>query len=182
MTKSYFQPLAEKYNKTLPDEVREYLHERGLDDGVIERHLLGWNGYRIAIPIFNREGEVGFFKLAKLPQDTRPGPKIMASPGAYAELYGWEVIKQQPSEVIICEGEFDRLVLETNGFQAITSTGGAGSFRPEWANEFMAIPRVYTCFDRDDAGRRGALRVVQMIAHAKLVELPEEVGDGGDVT
>src|SRR5438105_3180469 len=77
MNASYFQPLAEKYNKALPDEVREYLHERGLDDDVIERHLLGWNGHRITIPIFNREGEVVFFKLAKTPQDTLPGPKIM---------------------------------------------------------------------------------------------------------
>ena len=131
MNASYFQPLAEKYNKALPDEVREYLHERGLDDDVIESHLLGWNGHRITIPIFNREGEVVFFKLAKTPQDTLPGPKIMASPGASAELYGWDVLKKHPSQVIICEGEFDRLVLETNGFQAVTSTGGAGSFRPE---------------------------------------------------
>jgi DNA primase len=182
MDKSYFQLLAEKYHTTLPDEIRAYLHDRGLDDDVIERHLLGWNGYRITIPIFNREGEVTFFKLAKHPLDTRPGPKIMASPGANAELYGWEVLKEQPSQVIICEGEFDRLVLETNGFQAVTSTGGAGSFRSEWAAEFKSIPHVYVCFDRDDAGRRGALRVARMIPHAKLVELPQEVDDGGDIT
>jgi DNA primase len=73
-------------------------------------------------------------------------------------------------------------VLETRGFQAVTSTGGAGSFRHEWAEEFKPIPRVFICFDRDEAGRRGALRVARMIPHAKLVELPHEVGDGGDIT
>lgn len=182
MIQNYFTPLAEKYHKVLPDEARDYLHERGLDDGVIDRHLLGWDGHRITIPIFNREGDVVFFKFAKAPHDPLPGPKIVASRGSYPELYSWEVLKEQPSRVIICEGEFDRLVLETHGFQAVTSTAGAGGFRSEWAAEFKSIPQVYICFDRDDAGRRGALRVAWMIPHAKLIELPEEVGEGGDIT
>lgn len=182
MNKSYFHLLAEKYHKGLPDEVRGYLQERGLDDDVIDRHLLGWNGQRITIPICNRAGDVAFFKLARYPHAPLPGPKILASPGAYAELYGWEVLKNHPSEVIICEGEFDRLVLETRGFQAVTSTAGANTFRSEWAKEFTSIPHVYICLDRDDAGRRGALRVAWMIPHAKLIELPEDVGEGGDIT
>jgi DNA primase len=182
MIENYFIPLAEKYHKALPDEARNYLHERGLDDDVIDRHLLGWDGHRITIPIFNREGDVTFFKFAKALNDPLPGPKIVASRGSYPELYGWEVLKAQPSQIIICEGEFDRLVLETHGFQAVTSTAGAWGFRSEWASEFKSIPHVYICFDRDDAGRRGALRVAWMIPHAKLIELPEDVGEGGDIT
>jgi len=174
--------LAEQYHKALPQRVRAYLNDRGINDDVLDRHLLGWNGWRITIPIFNRDGGVVFFKLARDPQDLLPGPKIMASPGASVELYGWEVIQQSPPQVIICEGEFDRLVLEANGFDAVTSTGGAGAFKAEWAKEFESIPRVYICFDRDDAGRRGALRVAWTIPHAKLIELPEDVGNGGDIT
>ncbi len=64
----------------------------------------------------------------------------------------------------------------------MTSTGGAGTFQHEWAEAFESTPEVYVCFDRDEAGRRGALRVARIIAHAKIVELPPEVGDGGDVT
>src|SRR5260370_33683493 len=79
-------------------------------------------------------------------------------------------------------GEFGRLVMEANGFAAVTSTGGAGTFRAEWAKEIEPISEVYICFDRDPAGRRGAVRVGLMIPQAKLVELPEEVGLGGDVT
>jgi DNA primase len=81
-----------------------------------------------------------------------------------------------------CEGEFDRLVLEANGFKAVTSTGGARAFRKEWTKEFENIPEVYICFDNDEAGKNGALRVGRFIQHAKIVELPQEVGDGGDVT
>lgn len=149
---------------------------------VIDYHLLGWNNWRITIPIFNHDGDFTFLKLAKDPEDKSQSPKMVTSQGAYAELYGWEHIIAKPSTVIICEGEFDRLVLESNQFRAVTSTGGAGNFRPEWAKEFEAIPNVYICFDRDEAGRRGALRVGWMIPHAKIVELPEEVGVGGDVT
>ena len=174
--------LAINYHEALPRRIRAYLNNRGIPDVLINFHLLGWNSVRITIPIFNREGQLIFFKLAKDPEDPLPGPKMLAPPGVSIELYGWEQILSKPSQLIICEGEFDRLVLETHSFRAVTSTGGAGTFRSEWVKEFEAIPEIYICFDRDDAGRRGALRVGRMIPHSRLVELPEEVGEGGDIT
>jgi DNA primase len=173
---------AERYHRALPQRLRDYLKDRGLDDDVIDRHLLGWNGRRITIPIFNRDGRLAFFKLAKDPYDPTPGPKIMASHGAYLELYGWDVLLQQPAQIIMCEGEFDRLVLEAQGFDAVTSTGGASGFKPAWGEAFASIPQVYLCYDRDDAGQRGALQAARFITHAKLVELPNDVGTGGDVS
>jgi len=107
---------------------------------------------------------------------------MIASPGSYVELYGWNQILGKPAQIIICEGEFDRLVLEANRFRAVTSTGGAGTFRPEWAKEFKSIPEVFICFDRDEAGINGALRVGRLIPHARIVELSEEVGHSGDIT
>ncbi len=174
--------LATKYNRALPKRIRQYLNRRGIPDPVIDFYLLGWNGWRIAIPIFNREGAVAFFRLAKDPEDTLLGPKMISPPGSYVELYGWNQILGKPSQIIICEGEFDRLVLEANDLRAVTSTGGAGVFRPEWAKEFESIPEVFICYDRDGAGRSGALRVGRMIPRAKLIKLPEEVGPNGDVT
>lgn len=174
--------LAAQYHKDLPAQIREYLHARGIPDPVIDRHLLGWNGRRITIPIFNREGQLAFFKLARDPAAEPARPKMLTSRGATLELYGWEVVLGKPASVIICEGEFDRLVLEAQGFSAVTSTGGAGAFRPEWAADFETIPEVYICFDRDEAGERGALRVARLIPHAKLVVLPPDVGEGGDIT
>jgi DNA primase len=174
--------LATEYHKTLPERIRRYLNQRGIPDDLIDRHLLGWNGWRITIPIFNREGNLVTFRLAKDPEDRTESPKMMATPGASAELYGWDQVLRKPDEIVICEGEFDRLVLEARSFPAVTSTGGARTFRSEWAAAFTPIPDVYVCFDRDDGGRKGSLRVGQLIPHAKLVELPQEVGEGGDVT
>jgi DNA primase len=174
--------LAGEYHRALPDRIRDYLHGRGIPDEIINLHRLGWNGERITIPIFSQVGTLAFFKLAKDPDDTGAGSKMITSRGGSIELYGWERVLAKPSRIIICEGEFDRLVLEARGFSAVTSTGGAGAFRREWAADFTPIPEVYLCFDHDEAGRRGAHRTGQLVPHAKIVKLPAEVGPGGDVT
>src|SRR2546426_10837916 len=181
MTHQDLAALAANYHKALPGRIRQFLNNRGITDILIDFHLIGWNGNRITIPIYNREGEIAFFKLAKDPDD-QTGPKMMASPGGYAELYEWAAVLPQPGRIIICEGEFDRMVLEANGFIAVTSTAGAGVFRKEWAKEFRDIPEVYVCYDRDDAGEKGAERVATLIPHARIAELPDEVGEGGDIT
>src|SRR6266851_4951864 len=144
--------LATEYHTALPGRIRQYIYRRGIPDLLIDFHLLGWNGSRITIPIFNRQGELAFFKLARDPEDRLPGPKMMTTHGAYAELYGWGEALKKPPQIIICEGEFDRLVLEAKGFTAVTSTGGAGVFRSEWADELASIPELYICFDNDEAG------------------------------
>ena len=174
--------LAIEYHRAIPERIRRYLNGRGIPDPVIDLHLLGWNGERITIPIFDRDGKLAFFKLAKDPEDPSAGPKMLTPAGTHAELYGWERVRVKPCRILICEGEFDRLVLESQGIAAVTSTGGAGVFRQEWAKEFETIAEVFVCFDRDESGRNGAKRVAQLLSQAKLVELPEQVGEGGDVT
>ncbi len=175
--------LVRQYHANLPETLRTYLREqRGISDAVINLALLGWDGRRITIPVFNHAGVFSFFKLAKAPDDTSDSPKMLAPPGTQAELYGWERLAVTPEEIIICEGEFDRLVLESRGVAAVTSTGGATTFRRSWADAFTEIPRVYLCFDRDRAGRAGAEKVARLIPQARIVDLPEEVGEGGDVT
>ena len=131
---------------------------------------------------YHSNQKVAFFKQAKDPEDKTDSPKMIAWPKGHLELYGRENLKDKPSEIVICEGEFDRLVLEANGFKAVTSTGGARAFKKEWVKEFENIPDVYVCFDNDEAGRSGALRVGRFIPHGKIVALPDEVGEGGDVT
>jgi DNA primase len=174
---------ALEYHRNLPERIRGYLRrERGIADEVIDLHFLGWNGQRIGIPITDRNGQVVAFKFAKDPADTTNSPKMLATPGAHVELYGWERILSKPEKIIICEGEFDRLVLESQGFAAVTSTGGALTFRREWGPCFDPIPSIYVCFDNDDAGHAGAARVARMIPQARIVRWPEEIGEGGDVT
>jgi len=174
--------VAIKYHEAIPKRIRRYLNGREIPDEVINAHLIGWNGWRITIPIYNRHGSIVFFRLAKDPEDARPSAKMITSPGATVELYGWERLLEPASQIIVCEGEFDRLVLEAQGFAAVTSTAGAACFRPEWAAQLKAVEEVYVCFDRAQAGRNGEMVVGVMVPHARRIELPYEVGEGGDVT
>jgi len=176
--------LVERYHQTLPNVIRRYLTEqRGLSEGVIKKFRLGWNGQRITIPIFDKEGKFAFFKLAKAPWDQSETPKMLVwPPGVQVELYGWERVLAKPVSLVICEGEYDRLLLESLEIPAITSTGGAGVFKAEWAKAFQEIPEIYVCFDNDQAGRDGTERVGRLLPQARIVTWPEEVGPGGDVT
>lgn len=174
--------LAQHYHTTLNDRIRAYLHARGLTDEVIDHFLLGWSGWRITIPITNRDGDVVSFKLAKDPDDDADTPKMLTTPGAAAELYGWEWLRTPPPRLVICEGEFDRLVLESRGMPAVTSTAGAGTFRLEWAEALRAVRELFICFDRDEAGEQGAARVARLLPQARVVRLPVDVGPGGDVS
>src|ERR1700687_5069985 len=82
--------LAAEYHEALPPRIRQYLNARGIPDVLVDFLGLWWAGSRITIPIFNRAGEIAFFKFAKDPDDQTPGPKMLTTPGARAELYGWE--------------------------------------------------------------------------------------------
>src|SRR5713101_450105 len=168
--------LAADFHRALPERLRTYLNGRGISDESINRHFLGWNGSRITIPIFDRRGTCASFRLAKDPDDKSDSPKMLPLRGSSVDLYGWEVVRLRPAKVVVCEGEFDRLVLESHGFDAVTSTGGAGTFRKEWAEALSEIAEVYVCLDNDEPGRKGAVQVAGMIPKARVVTLPEEVG------
>jgi DNA primase len=173
---------AHRYHGLMPGRIRRYLNGRSIPGPIIERFQLGWNGRRITIPVYDREARLVSFRLARDPDAPGPSPKMLSTPGARVELYGWERVLQKPPELIVCEGEFDRLVLEGQGFAAVSSTGGAAAFPPLWARYFEDIPYIYVCYDLDEAGRLGAARVARLLPQARLVRLPPALGLGGDVT
>jgi DNA primase len=170
------------YHRQLPETMRTYLNGRGIPDHTIDAKLLGWNGSRITIPVFGREEEVLFFRYARSPQDQSVTPKMLSEVGSGVELYGWETLVRKPYRIVICEGELDRLVLEANGILAVTSTAGATAFLPEWAPYFEDVRRIFVCFDRDEAGARGAETVKSILPRATIVTLPVEVGQKGDIS
>src|SRR3989442_11016224 len=62
--------LAMSYHKALPERILNYLiNERGISHAEIDFSMLGWNGQRITIPVWDREGRLKFFKIAKDPAD-----------------------------------------------------------------------------------------------------------------
>ncbi len=112
-------------------------------------------------------------------------------PWNIGDLYGYEYNPEtQRRERFLIATPED---LDQNGLYAMErrlielvraelAMGRRGMFRPEWANELASIPEVYICFNNDEAGRAGATRIGRLIPHARIIELPEEVGKSGDVT
>ncbi len=172
---------AEKFHSFLPDDIRDYLKGRGIPSTLIETKLIGWNGQAITIPIFGRKpDEILGFRYVTLPADPSGVPEMLRESSLKPELYGWETLAQKPRRVVISEGEFDRLVLEAQGFAAVTATAGAGTFLDKWAPFFEGVKHIYICFGRE-ATRSGAAKKIQsLLPSARIVTLPADAFDVTD--
>ena len=180
--------MVDSCHLALPTNIRNYLNERGISNSVIDAQKLGWgnfyNQWWITIPIADIHGIFRFFKLR---QDPNIGSKKTTYPnGIEAQIYGWETLTDENKDLVICEGELDRLALLSKEVLAVTSTHGAMTFKDEWCEKIPEGKKIYICFDNDDTGRKGAERVAKLLENTKndvyIVTLPQEVGEHGDVT
>ncbi|HEY6141243.1 MAG TPA: CHC2 zinc finger domain-containing protein [Thermoanaerobaculia bacterium] len=175
--------IAERFHRFLPEEIRSYLKGRGIPATIINCRLLGWDGRRITIPIFGESSrEVVGFRYAKPPALLLGKPGMESADNANPELYGWETLARTPHRIVICEGEFDRLVLEARGYPAVTSTAGAETFLPEWAEHFEGVKDVFICFSRSIASEAAAKKVHELLPQAPIARLPADVGEGGTIS
>ncbi len=184
---------AAMYHETMPENIREYLRsERLLRDEDIEDYRLGYmerRGQRwITIPITDRTGSVLFMKLRQDPFNPAEGQEKYKSSGGEASIFNAQILNDKPSALVICEGEFDCLVLRGVGIPAICSTAGAATFKDEWVAQLGFVRELYVLLDNDEAGRNGADSLIAKlkVAHPNIsilqVTLPPEVGEHGDVT
>jgi len=182
------EELVEVCHQAIPDHIRQYLNARGITDALVNDFKLGWGEFYgrwwITIPIQDIDGNFMFFKLR---QDPNEGDEKMTYPrGIEAQIYGWETLKTSTDKIVICEGEFDRLILLSKGIPTITSTHGAMTFKQDWCKKLANVSKIYICFDNDEAGRKGAERVAKMVENGgnetRIITLPKEVGEGGDIT
>lgn len=171
------------------DEVRLALQDRrGLEAETIAEFEIGWDSSDRAytIPIRDVNGELVNIRWYQLdpPDDRR---KIWGVTGFNEpKLYPVDELLES-QEIIWCEGELDALICIQNGLPAITRTGGAKVWKPEWASEFVGKD-VYVCQDTDKDGQIGARRVAmglrQSATSAQVVTLPYPITDkhGKDLT
>jgi hypothetical protein len=185
--------LATKFNKQLPESIRIYLNRRKINNELISDFEIGYaigiNGFNwITIPIKNEKGECLFFKLRRDPADeeTNPNKYIFYPAGNESGLFNSKVILNSPY-VVICEGEFDCIVLYSQGVNAISSTAGAMTFKNEWVELLQDKEEVVICFDYDKTGKDGAKKLADKLGKSldcriSIIDLPAEVGEGGDIT
>lgn len=185
--------IVEECHQALPARIREYLNGRGITDELVSEFKLGWGEFYgkwwITIPIPDKDGKYTFFKLRQDPEDQNNPDKYKFYPvGSEATIYGWENLKGSKSKLIICEGEFDRLILSKFAISAITSTAGAGTFKKEWLENLKGFDDIYVAFDKDEAGEKESEKLIKLLAEnfpetsIYKITLPERMTDGKDVS
>jgi hypothetical protein len=184
---------AAMYHETMPNDIREYLRaERLLRDEEIDNYQLGYMQQRgagwITIPVTDHTGGVLFLKQRQDPFHPNEKQPKYKSTGGDASIFNAQILGDKPDALVICEGEFDCLVLTGFGVPAICSTAGAATFKNEWIDQLYFVREFYVLLDNDEAGHAGADSLIVKLAAAHptssvlKVSLPKEVGDHGDVT
>jgi Toprim-like len=177
-----------RYHKKLPLEMREWLNKRWVNDEYIDKKMLWYGSFFgsnwITIPIRDKSWNPLFFKLRRDPRTE--GNRYAYFPSWYGVLYGEEVLENPINEVFICEGEFDKILVEQGGLHSITSTSGASTFKDEWIERLEKVNRVYIAFDNDETWKKEAQRRIEHISlrfpqkEVYNVNLP--LGMGKDIT
>lgn len=173
--------------------IRDILRDRrGITDDTLDKFLIGWDGERVTIPIydeFNDLVNIRRYKWNSYEDNSKMINYEDPVGNAYGEdrVYGIEHLFDDSCEALIwCEGEWDRLVCEQLGFPACTTTAGAGNFRAEWLKLIAKKKRLYICYDNDDAGRRATEYLVENMRGTKVdlfvVKWPDDFREKGDVT
>ena len=156
-------------NQDLLDQLRD---KRGISIDTVRKYQLGWHlrTRRVAIPIRDREGIVRNVRLYSFTEKGQQ--KMLSWQQGYGTARLWPLqVLDGAKYVFLCEGEMDRLVMADRGLNAITSTGGAKTWKSEWSKEFAGL-KVYVVYDTDTAGEEGARKAAASISeYAKEVKV-----------
>lgn len=167
------------WHDTMPAARRWYWTQRGLTDATIDRFLLGFDGSRYTIPALYRGVPFGVKRRQSEIAD-KFSDKYVSVAGSRVGIFNADVLWTS-RDVIICEGEIDAMLLSQVGYNAISSTGGAGTWRAQWATLFAGVPNIVILYDNDDAGRNGALLVRSTLARARIATYPDGIKDAGEL-
>jgi len=177
---SYLEILT--HHQTLlgnPTALKSFQDVTGYTLDTIMRFNLGWNGNAFTFPIL--EGETVMNLRFYRPHGD---PKYSGIPGFNSAVL-WPMKSFEQSTVYLMEGEKDCVLAHQIGLNAITVTGGAGTWKSEW-NEYFRDKNVVICYDIDKAGREGARKVVNeltgYVKELKDILLPITEPPNGDFT
>ena len=182
-------------------EIRKYLHGRGLNEEILQKHQIGFN------PINSYEPLEKWGLIPATPEETKvfipagicipwivegqvwkvnfrrfgSTPKYLQIKGSQSSVFELETIRDH-TIVFIVEGEFDAMLLEQEaGDLAGVCTLGSASSRhlsSKWLSYFLGCQRIYLVGDNDKAGCDWAEALSGLSQRLKQIQVPE----GKDIT
>lgn len=185
---------ALSYNKNLYKGVRDYLHERGLNDEDIHTWCIGfysqkekcagWNEVpRITFPLFAKYGRILGFSKRKLPSNKDEMiPKYWNSPTSNwfhkrSYLFGIHTMDNSFGEIRITEGVMDVILSQKYEAKNIMAPLGT-AFTEEHATFIKESGKTPVfCQDGDAAGQKALRRSIKMMTaigvYSKVLILPD---------
>ena len=170
----YIDGCVEQLNSSQAWFARNWLAARKLTETTLKKFRIGYDMDRqsIVIPYMNALGDIRTFRWRSIERN-HEGPKYLQPKGDGLHLF--RVSASRKPRVWLTEGEFDCMVLEQEGFDAVGVPGASG-FKEEWAYLFAYCDMVTVVFDGDEPGVEGAQRISRVLSpfvdKLRLVKMP----------
>lgn len=164
------------------DRLRVFMERRGLTLDTIEAYRIGFDSDKkcYTLPIYDEDEKLVNVRRYRFATANRKRQYWSLTGHGGRRLFP-EAVLRGSSELVLCEGEWDALLLNQHGIATVTATGGAGNWREEFGVEFTG-KKVHIAYDADTEGQKGRLIASSNISpHTKsvsFVDLPK----GQDVT
>jgi len=133
---------------------------RGIRPEAIRQHRIGYRGDGLAYPV-TLYGVLCDIRT----YDPTGKPKMRSRKGASPLLFPFDLWLDDPRPTLLVGGENDAIIARQEGFNALSVTGGEGSFPDILITAFKGRT-VYICYDCDEAGRNGAVSVAYKLKEA----------------
>jgi len=164
---AYHENLAK--NKKAMD----YLLERGFTPETIEKFYLGVTGDgKIALPIIKDE------KLVNIKYRTMPPADkfYMREKDCPSYLFNGDAVTAG-KPIMLVEGEFDAIAATQMGFVAVSGVTGAQGLVKTEMEQLDAADRVVVVYDSDEAGQKGAKKIIERLGFERCVNVVLPVKD-----
>jgi len=185
------QEAAHRYAEAISDEALAYLAGRGISEETAARYRLGTitdpieghQGYEgwISIPYFTALDMCVGFKFRRLDDGK---PKYGSPIGQKTHLYNVTATMSPTKNIVICEGEFDAIIMDAAVGIPAVGIPGVAAWKPFYPKLFNGFDTVYIVGDNDikeDGSNPGAefsRRVAGEVTNSQIVQLPP----GMDIT
>lgn len=166
-----------------PVRVKWFWDKRGLTLATLKTYMLGWDGERYTIPVWDAEGNL--VNVRRYKPNAPAQYKMLGITGHNTMRIFNPHVFNKGKTIYLCEGELDCLLLLQHGFNATTITSGVGNWDPSWTGLF-AGEDVILVYDNDVAGAKGTQKIGRLLlsveARVRTVTWPEGFKNKGDVT